>query len=181
MSGLADTAGRAGGLSPAAVEAFPWDEERAGAIIAAHAAEPGALLPILRDLQAAFGYVPRAALPMVAAALNISRADVHGVVTFYHDFRDRPAGRHVVRLCRAEACQAAGCESLHAGFLATTGLGWGETTRDGELSVEAVYCLGLCATGPAAMVDDRLVGRADIRRLQAALAAAGCATGEGLR
>ncbi|WP_334174659.1 formate dehydrogenase subunit gamma [Pseudoxanthobacter sp.] len=159
--------------------AVAWDEERAAAIIAARAGEPGALLPILHDLQAAFGYVPRAALPLVAEGLNISRAEVHGVVTFYHDFRDRPAGRHVLRLCRAEACQAMGCDSLHAGVLAGLGLGWGETSADGELTVEPVYCLGLCATGPAAMVDDRLLSRTDERRLRLALAAAGCRAGEG--
>jgi formate dehydrogenase subunit gamma len=127
-------------------------------ILAAHAGREGALLPILHDVQAAFGFVPQETLPAIAAALNISRAEIHGVVTFYHDFRQAPAGRHVVKICRAEACQAMGGVALAEAVQATTGCGWHETTRG--VTVEPVFCLGLCACAPAAMVDGDLIGRA---------------------
>lgn len=142
-------------------------------IVAAHAGREGALLPILHDVQAALGHVPDAAVPVIAAALNLSRAEVHGVVTFYHDFRRAPAGRHVVKLCRAEACQATGGAALAAGALARLGLDWGGTTRNGAVTVEAVYCLGLCACGPAALVDGRPVGRLDAEALDRVLAECG--------
>ncbi|MFX7705194.1 NAD(P)H-dependent oxidoreductase subunit E, partial [Acinetobacter baumannii] len=93
-----------------------------------------------------FGHVPEAAVPLLASALNLSRAEVHGVVTFYHDFRREPAGRHVLKLCRAEACQAVGADALHERLLKRLGLDWGATTPDGRLTVEATYCLGLCAS-----------------------------------
>ncbi len=137
-------------------------------ILAAHAGREGALLPILHDVQAAFGFVPAEVLPGIAAALNISRAEVHGVVTFYHDFRQAPAGRHVVRLCRAEACQAVGGVALAAAVQAATGCAWHETR--GGVTVEPVFCLGLCACGPAAMVDGRLVGRATVQAVMEAVA-----------
>ena len=129
----------------------------------------GALMPILRALQAEFGYIDEAAVPIVADVLNLSRAEVHGVVSFYHDFRRAPAGRHVIRLCRAEACQAAGGEALAARAEAALGVETGATTGDGAVTLEAVYCLGLCAVAPSALVDGRVVGRLDEARLNAML------------
>jgi formate dehydrogenase subunit gamma len=140
-------------------QAAAWDRAQVAAIINAKAGMDGAALPILHALQAAFGHVPQQAVPMVAQALNITRAEMHGIVTFYHDFRDRPPGRRVLKLCRAEACQAMGGATLAAALLARLGLGWGETTRDGGLTVEPVYCLGLCACAPAALLDGEPAGR----------------------
>jgi len=140
-------------------------------LIAAHRDQPGALLPILHAVQEAFGYIDDAAVPIIAKALNLSRAEVHGVLTFYHDFRRRPAGRHVLRLCQAEACQAMGCEKLAQGLRARLGIDFGGTTPDGRLTLEAVYCLGNCALSPAGMLDGRLYGRLDERRLEGLLAA----------
>ena len=142
-----------------------WNPEVAREIVALHRNRDGPLLPILHAIQATFGCVPRDAVPLVAEALNLTRAEVHGVVTFYHDFRDTPAGRRVIRLCRAEACQAMGSEALAAGLLARRGLEWGGTTQDGELTVEPVYCLGLCAVAPAALIDGEPVGRLTPERL----------------
>ena len=149
-----------------------WSAARASEIIAAEKGREGPLLPILHGLMDAFGYVPEPAVPMVAEALNLSRADVHGVVTFYHDFRREPAGRHVVKLCRAESCQSAGCEDLAAHLEDKLGIGFGETTPDGQVTLEPIYCLGLCATAPSAMVDGRVVGRLDEARIDALLAEA---------
>lgn len=161
--------------APAGTAAVPhdagFDVARAARIIEGLKAVPGATLPILHALQEAFGYVPAGTVPMIADALNLSRAEIHGVVTFYHDFRAEPAGRHVLKLCRAEACQSLGCDALHAGVLARHGLDWGETTPDGALTIEPVYCLGLCATAPAAMLDGRLIGRATAAGLDRAVAA----------
>lgn len=139
-------------------------------ILAAHAHREGPLLPILHDIQAAFGHVPQAAVPQIAKALNISRAEVHGVVTFYHDFRDEKAGAHVVKLCRAEACQAVGADRVAAHAKGVLGVDWHGTTADGRVTLEPVFCLGLCACGPAAMVDGRLVGRVDEARMDALVA-----------
>ena len=139
----------------------PWSSAVAAAIIAVHAGRDGATLPILHALQERFGYVDRAAVPMIADALNLSRAEVHGVVTFYHDFRAAPAGRHVVKLCRAEACQAVGAVALAAHAQRTLGIGWHETTADGRVTLEPVFCLGLCACGPAALIDDEPVSGLD--------------------
>ena len=146
-----------------------WNTARAEQIIAAGKEREGPLLPILHAFVEAFGYVPEPAVPMVAEALNLSRADVHGVVTFYHDFRREPAGEHVVKLCRAESCQAAGCEALADHLIERLGVGFGETSTDGRITFEAVYCLGLCSISPAAMIDGRLVGRLDVKRLDRAL------------
>src|SRR6476646_1530813 len=122
-----------------------WDAEIAAALIASRRHLDGAMLPILHALQEEFGYIDREAIPLVAEALNVSRAEVHGVVSFYHDFRTQPAGRHVFKLCRAEACQSMGCEALVEHLAAEHGISMGETTPDGRLTVEAVYCLGNCA------------------------------------
>ncbi len=147
----------------------PFTTERAVEIIAAHADQEGALLPVLHALQHAFGHVPDEAVPIVAGALNLSRAEVHGVVTFYHDFRHEPAGRRVLKLCRAEACQARGGDAITASAEQKLGVTLGNTTKDGQVTLEATYCLGLCASGPSAMLDERLVGRIDAARLDALL------------
>ena len=136
----------------------PWSAERAREIIEAHRHLDGPANPILRALQEAFGCVPREAMPMIAEALNISRAEVHGIVTFYHDFRDKPPGRHVLKLCRAEACQAMGADALAEKIQKKLGARFGETARDGAVTVEPVYCLGLCACAPSAMLDGRPIG-----------------------
>jgi formate dehydrogenase subunit gamma len=150
----------------------PWDEARGAEIISEHSGGEGATLVILHALQEAFGYVPEPAIPMVAAALNLSRAEIYGVFTFYHDFRKEPAGRHVLKLCRAEACQAAGCDALVARAEAKLGISVGDTTPDARVTLEPVYCLGLCATAPSAMLDGRLVGRLDTARIYALIAEA---------
>jgi formate dehydrogenase subunit gamma len=148
------------------VETFePWAPARAEEIIAALSGLEGPLLPILRAVQERFGRVPREAVGLIAKGLNLSRAEVHGVVTFYHDFRHAPPGRRVVKICRAEACQASGGELAGATLLANLGLpageAWGGTTGDGAVTVEAAYCLGLCAVSPAALIDDEPRGRLD--------------------
>ena len=126
------------------------DRDALDRIIARHLGRAGALLPILHDVQDAFGHVPDAAVPVIAEALNLSRAEVHGVLTFYHDFRRTPAARPVIKLCRAEACQARGVERI-APLL----------EGDSRIEVETVYCLGLCASGPSAMVGDEVFARLD--------------------
>ena len=150
----------------------PWDAARGAEIIAQHTHLEGATLVILHALQEAFGYVPEPAIPMIASALNLSRAEVHGVFTFYHDFRKKPAGRHVLKLCRAEACQAAGGDRLAARAEAKLGIALGDTTADQLVTLEPIYCLGLCATAPSAMLDGRLVGRLDEARIDALVAEA---------
>lgn len=139
-------------------------------ILTAHQGREGAMLPILHDIQAAFGHVPQSCLPQIAKALNLSKAEVHGVVSFYHDFREAPAGAHIVKLCRAEACQAVGADRIAAHARASLGVDWHGTTSDGRVTLEPVFCLGLCACGPAAMVDGRLIGRVDEARLDGLLA-----------
>ena len=144
-------------------------QPRLDEIIAAHRHREGPLLPILHDVQAEWGMIPDAAQPVIAAALNISRAELHGVISFYHDFRDHPAGRHVLRLCRAEACQAMGGAALGDAAKASLGVDWHGTTADGAVTLEPVFCLGLCACAPAAQVDGQLVGRLNAARLTALL------------
>jgi formate dehydrogenase subunit gamma len=150
----------------------PWDEARGAEIIAQHGQLEGATLVILHAMQEAFGYVPEPAIPMIADALNLSRAEVHGVFTFYPDFRHTPAGRHVLKLCRAEACQSAGADPLAARASAKLGIAIGSTTADRRVTLEPVYCLGLCATAPSAMLDGRLFGRLDEARIDALVAEA---------
>lgn len=152
--------------------ASPQDDD-IRAIIATETGRDGPMLPILHALQDAFGHVPDAAEPLIAEALNITKAEVHGVISFYHDFRKAPAGRHVVKICRAEACQAMGANALAAAILGHFDLDWHGTTPDGRVTVEPVYCLGLCACGPAAMIDGKVLGRADAARIDAALTEAG--------
>jgi formate dehydrogenase subunit gamma len=121
--------------------------------------EPGALLPIFHGIQDALGYVPREAIALVAQGLNLSRAEVHGVLTFYHHFRTSPAGRHTVYVCRAESCQSMGASELIERAKATLGIGFHDTTRDGAFTLEPIYCLGNCACSPAMMIDDEVYGR----------------------
>ena len=127
--------------------------------IAANRALPGALLPVLHAIQDALGFIPPSGVPRIAHALNLSQAEVHGVITFYHDFRSSPPGRHVLKLCRAEACQAMGAEALAARLTQRLGIAWKETTPDGALTIEPVYCLGNCALSPALLLDGKLRGR----------------------
>jgi len=134
-------------------------------LIADHLHLEGPLLPILLAIQAAFGHIPKTALAPIAKALNLTKAEVYGVVSFYHDFRDAPAGRHVVKICRAEACQSVGGAALAKETLARLGVDWGGTSANGAVTIEPVFCLGLCACGPAAMVDDKVVGRVDTARM----------------
>ncbi|MBB3137168.1 formate dehydrogenase subunit gamma [Rhizobium pisi] len=121
----------------------------------------GPLLPILHGVQAEFGYVPQEALPVIAEELNLSRAEVHGVMTFYHDYRDHPAGRHVLKLCRAEACQSMGGDAVAERVKTLLGIDFHQTTLDGSVTLEPVYCLGLCACAPSAMLDGEVYGRVD--------------------
>ena len=146
------------------------DEDAVRALVAEFAGLEGPLLPILHALNDRFGQVEEAAIPVVADALNLTRAEVHGVVSFYHDFRREPAGRHVIKVCRAESCQAMGARQLVADLEAALGLRLGETTPDGQVTLEPVYCLGNCALSPAALVDGELVGRLSPERMQAMLA-----------
>jgi len=137
----------------------PWDADRALARIRELEHLPGAMLPILHALQEEFGYVDKAAVPLIADALNLSHAEVHGVISFYHDFRHAPAGNHVLKMCRAEACQSMGCDKTIRQVEKRLGVRLGETTEDGSFTVDAVYCLGNCALSPAVMLDGKLYGR----------------------
>ena len=144
----------------------PWTKDCGLELIQAHQHAAGAILPILHALQDAFGCVPEEAIPLIADALNLSRAEVHGVVSFYHDFRSKPPGRHVLKLCRAEACQAMGGVALAAAAEAKLDAHFGDTSRDGAVTLEPVYCLGLCACAPAALLDGKPLGRLDRERLE---------------
>jgi formate dehydrogenase subunit gamma len=150
-------------------EASPWNAERAREIIAEHNGLEGPMLPILHALQEEFGHINTAAVPLIADALNLTRAEVHGVVTFYHDFRHEPCGRHLLQLCRGEACQSVGSESLAATVLGKLGVGWHGTTSDGGLTVEPVYCLGLCAMSPSALMDGEPLGRLNAGKITEAI------------
>jgi formate dehydrogenase subunit gamma len=138
---------------------------RTAAIIQELKGLEGPLLPILHGIQEEFGHVPQDALPVIAEALNISKAEVHGVVTFYHDYRSHPAGRHVLKVCQAEACQSMGSDAVSAKLKQLLGIGFHETTRDGSVTLEPVYCLGLCACAPSAMLDGEVIGRLDDEKL----------------
>ena len=143
------------------------------ALVARHAVMPGPLLPLLHAVQDEFGFIPPAAIPRIASGLNLSRAEVHGVVSFYHWFRQHPPGRHVVQVCRAEACQAMNGEATEAHARKCLGVDWHGTTADGQFTLEAVYCLGNCAAGPSAMIDGQLYGRVTPERLDELLAQRG--------
>lgn len=133
---------------------------------------PGALLPILHAVQEVIGYVPKDGVPLIARALNLSLAEVHGVLSFYHYFRKVPGGRHVVHLCRAEACQAVGAVALETHAKRSLGIDFHGTTADGSVTLEPVYCLGNCALGPSVLIDDKLQGRVSPRRFDELIARA---------
>lgn len=147
--------------------AKPWDAELAASLIDERRDRQGAALPILRALQESFGYVDKAAIPMIAEALNISKAEVHGIVSFYHDFRASPVDGDVLKLCRAEACQSMGCEDLVAHLAAEHGLEVDKSSPGAPLHVETVYCLGNCALSPAALLNGDPVGRLNRTRIDA--------------
>jgi len=150
----------------------PADDERAAAIRAiaeSHRDTPGALLPILHEIQDRFGFVPDSAVPIAADVLNLSRAEVHGVVGFYHLFRSTPPGRRTIYLCRAEACQAMGARDLEDYLKRKLGIDFHGTTADQKFSLEPVYCLGNCACSPAIMIDETVHGRITSARLDALL------------
>lgn len=144
-----------------------WSQDRAQSIIAEHRNLRGALLPMLHGLQAEFGAIDAPAIPLLADALNLSQAEVHGVVSFYHDFRRTRPGHHVIKVCRAEACQAMGADALLEHIKQHLSIDEGGTTNDDAFSLEAVFCLGNCALSPAVMVDDDLYGRVDPGRFNA--------------
>jgi formate dehydrogenase subunit gamma len=149
-----------------------WSEDAATRVIEAHAAQRGPLLPVLHALQTEFGYIDSRAVPLVARVLNVSRADVHGVVTFYKDFRSEPAGGVRVQVCRAEACQAMGGHELAEHAKRSMGIDFGGTTVDRAASLDQVFCLGNCALPPSVVVDGRLHGRVDPARFDAVLSEA---------
>jgi formate dehydrogenase subunit gamma len=144
----------------------------AKAICARHGFRADALLEILHDVQHEAGYVPQAAVPVIAEALNLSRADVHGVMSFYNDFKTQRQGKVVVTVCRAEACQSMGAFQMIEAFLSKHGLKIGETSADGALTVEATYCLGNCALAPAAVINGKMYGRLSTENLETRVAEA---------
>jgi formate dehydrogenase subunit gamma len=146
-------------LKPAA-----WDASVAQSIIDELAAKPGALLPILHALQDRFAYVPEAAVPLIAATLKLSRAEVHGVISFYHHFRTHQPGKHVVEICRAEACQSVGARALEAHAKAALGVDYHGTTGDRNITLESVYCLGNCSCGPSVRIGDEIHAYVDSER-----------------
>lgn len=145
------------------------DTARIEALLARYRDVPGPLIELLHAVQHEFGHVPPQAVPLIARGLNLSRAEVHGVVSFYHHFRSTPAGRRTVRVCRAEACQSMAGRALVDHAERRLGVRFGETTPDGAVTLEAVYCLGLCACAPAVMIDDSVHGRVDPAALDALL------------
>jgi formate dehydrogenase subunit gamma len=146
------------------MSAKDWDAETGRGIIRALKHAEGALLPILHAIQDRFGYIDAAAVPIIADELNLSRAEVHGVMSFYHDFRKEPPGRHVVKICRAEACQSVGGRASEAYAQERLNTAFHETSADGRFTLEPVYCLGNCACGPSAMIDGKLYGRVTPKR-----------------
>ena len=139
-------------------------------ILARMSDEPGPLFPILHAIQDAMGWVPEATVPQIAKALNRSRAEIHGVITFYHHFRTHPVGKHMVQVCRAEACQSMGCVELEAHAKESLGIDWHGTTADGQISLEAVFCLGNCALSPSIRVNNDIVGRVSKERFDEVIA-----------
>jgi formate dehydrogenase subunit gamma len=148
----------------------PADTAVVRRVVAEHAGRPGPLLQVLHAVQAALGYVPAAAVPLVAEGLNLSRAEVHGVVSFYHFFRQHRPGTHTISLCQAESCQSMGAVALAEHARRRLGVGFHQTTPSGAFTLEPVYCLGNCACSPAAMIDGRLYGRVTPERLDALIA-----------
>lgn len=148
-----------------------WDKTTVESIAHALKDQPGALMPILRRIQDELGWVPRDSVPVIAETLNLTRAEVHGVLTFYHDFRHEPPGRNVVKVCRAESCQAMGGVALAEHVKRRLGCEFGTTTTDGAFTIEPVYCLGNCACSPAVVINGELLGRVTPERFDAAVAA----------
>ena len=144
-----------------------WDRDAVLAIIASSKEKPGALLPILHGIQDALGYVPPDSVPLIAEALNLSRAEVHGVISFYHYFRQTPPGKHTIHVCRAESCQSMGSEALESYAKSRLGIDYHETTEDQAFSLEPVYCLGNCACSPSIMVGKEVHGRVTPERFDA--------------
>ncbi|EAS46703.1 NADH dehydrogenase (ubiquinone), 24 kDa subunit [marine gamma proteobacterium HTCC2207] len=137
------------------------EQQSISALVGQYTQLPGALLPLLHAIQSDLGYVPDSAVPIIAKGLNLSRAEVHGVISFYHDFKTTPVGRHTVQVCRAEACQSMGSRQLEAHAKQALGIDYGETTADGAVTLEPVYCLGNCACSPSVRIDDAIYARVD--------------------
>jgi len=148
---------------------YPWDKAAVVAIVEALKHQRGALMPILRRIQDELGWVPPESIPLLAHELNLSRAEVHGVVSFYHDFRHEPPGRNIVRICRAESCQAMGAVALADHARQRLGVDFGGSSADGSFSLEAVYCLGNCACSPAVVINGEVMGRMTPERFDAAI------------
>lgn len=157
-------------MSNKATEPVAHWAEAVSAALTEHQHRPGALLPILHAVQERLGWVPSDAVPVIANALNLSRAEVHGVVSFYHDFRDTPRGKHMLKICRAESCQAVGADTLVAHAKQQLGIEFHETSNDGKITLEPVYCLGNCALSPAMAVDNDVYGRVTPDRFDAVVA-----------
>ncbi len=138
---------------------------RIDAIIQAHCTQAGALLPVLHAIQNALGYIPAEATPLIAKGLNLSRAEVHGVISFYSHFRTTPPGKHILQICRAESCQAMGSAALEQHAKAVLGIDYHQTTADGAITLEPVYCLGNCACSPSIRIGDEVQGRLDNAQL----------------
>ena len=136
-----------------------WDTNAVMQVIDSLKDKPGAMLPILHGIQDTLGYIPKGSVPLIASALNVSRAEVHGVITFYHYFRESPPGRHTIHVCRAESCQSMNGKGLEAHAKAKLGIDYHETTQDGNFSLEPVYCLGNCGCSPAVSIDGEVYGR----------------------
>ncbi len=147
-----------------------WDRTEVESAVERLKERPGALMLILHEVQKQIGYIPRESVPIIARGLNLSRAEVHGVITFYHDFHTVPRGRHVIKVCRAESCQAMGGETLAAHASGRLGIEFAANTPDGEYTLEPVYCLGNCACSPAMMVDEELHGRVSPERFDSIIA-----------
>lgn len=145
----------------------PQEQTKIEAHIAAHIGMTGALMPLLHAIQDDIGYIPESVYPQISKALALSVAEVHGVVTFYHHFRTHPPGKHILQVCRAESCQAMGSEKLEAHIKSALGVDYHQTTADGEITLEPVYCLGNCACSPAVMLDEEIYGRMNAQKLDA--------------
>jgi formate dehydrogenase subunit gamma len=152
------------------VSAEPESRSTVQAALDLHRGRPGPLLCVLHAVQDALGYIPPGSVPFIAEGLNLSRAEVHGVISFYHEFRSAPAGRHTVQICRAEACQAMGARQLERHAQTALAIGYGETTADGSITLEPVYCLGNCACSPSVRIDDAVFARVTPQRFDALLA-----------
>jgi len=148
------------------MQAIPKLEQTLDEIVTEHSGQIGALMPILHSVQERLGYVPEAAIPILATKLNLSRAEVHGVVHFYHDFRSELPGKHVIQVCRAEACQAMGSVALEQHIKHTLGIDYGQTSADGQFSLQPVYCLGNCACTPTVRIDEQIHARVTPKRFE---------------